>query len=50
MGSEMNLFIPSKRMRLLLIDWLDDKGSSSTQQIIPKGSIIEKESEGGELF
>jgi len=29
-GQPMNLFIPSKRMRQLLNDWLDDKGSSST--------------------
>ncbi len=28
----MNLFIPSKRMRQFIIDWLDDKGSSSTLQ------------------
>jgi len=27
---QMNLFIPSKRMRQLLLDWLDDIGSSST--------------------
>ena len=37
-GQEMNLFIPSKRMRLLLIDWLDDKGSGSTQQISQKAA------------
>ena len=29
-GQPMNLFIPSKRMRQLLNDWLDDIGSSST--------------------
>lgn len=29
-GQQMNLFIPSKRMRQLLLDWLDDIGSSST--------------------
>ena len=37
-GQPMNLFIPSKRMRLLLIDWLDDKGSSTTHQIIQKAA------------
>ena len=29
----MNLFVPSNRMRQLLVDWLDDKGSSSTSSM-----------------
>ena len=35
---EMNLFIPSKRMRQLLQDWLDDKGSSSTSMALQKAA------------